>query len=84
MLAEKSRSINVMASLLRIRNLDWVPPDLAVADIAARIRAQYRLRTPDAVQAATAVHAKATGLVTNDPIFEMVDAFETMVLDRLL
>ncbi len=65
-------------------NLDWVPPDLEVADIAARIRAQYRLRTPDALQAATAVHSQATGLVTNDPILERVDGFETMVLDRLL
>jgi len=65
-------------------NLDWLVPDLEVADIAARIRAQYRLRTPDALQAATAVHSQATGLVTNNPIFERIDAFETMVLDRLL
>jgi len=55
-----------------------------VADIAARIRAQHRLRTPDALQAATAVQAHATGLVTNDAIFERVQAFETMVLDGLL
>jgi predicted nucleic acid-binding protein len=36
-------------------NLDWVAPDLAIADSAAQIRARYRLRTPDALQAATAV-----------------------------
>lgn len=65
-------------------NLDWAAPNLEIADIAARVRAQYRLRTPDALQAATAVQRQATGLVTNDPIFERVDAFETVVLDGLL
>jgi predicted nucleic acid-binding protein len=65
-------------------NLDWIAPNLEVADIAARIRAQHRLRTPHALQAATAVQSHATGLVTNDAIFERVEAFETMVLDGLL
>jgi predicted nucleic acid-binding protein len=65
-------------------NLEWVAPNLEVADIAARIRAQHRLRTPDALQAATAIRSHATGLVTNDAIFERVEAFETIVLDRLL
>ena len=65
-------------------NLEWVAPNLEVADIAAGIRARHRLRTPDALQAATAVQAHATGLVTNDAIFERVKAFETMVLDGLL
>jgi predicted nucleic acid-binding protein len=65
-------------------NLDWIAPSLEVADLAARIRALHRLRTPDALQAATAVRAQATGLVTNDPVFERVEAFETLVLDRVL
>jgi predicted nucleic acid-binding protein len=65
-------------------NLAWIAPNLEVADIAARIRAAHRLRTPDALQAATAVHAQVTGLVTNDPVFARVEAFETLVLDQLL
>ena len=65
-------------------NLDWIAPSLAIADIAARIRATHRLRTPDALQAACAVQAQATGFITNDPVFERLDAFETVVLDRLL
>jgi predicted nucleic acid-binding protein len=55
-----------------------------VADVAARIRAANRLRTPGALQAATAIRAQVTGLVTNDPVFERVGAFETLVLDHLL
>lgn len=65
-------------------NLDWIAPGLEIADLAARLRALHRLRTPDALQAATAVYAHATGLVTNDPVFQRVEAFETLVLDQLL
>ncbi|MGA2325004.1 MAG: type II toxin-antitoxin system VapC family toxin [Bryobacteraceae bacterium] len=72
------------ALLATYSNLDWISPDLEVADIAASIRAAHRLRTPDALQAATAIRAQATGLVTNDPVFERVGGFETLVLDHLL
>ena len=65
-------------------NLEWLPPTLEIADLAARLRAAHRLRTPDALQAATAVHAGATGLITNDAVFERVRDFETLILDRLL
>lgn len=65
-------------------NLDWIAPSLLIADTAARLRAAHRLRTPDALQAATAFHSEATGFLTNDSIFERVKAFETLVLERLL
>ena len=65
-------------------NLRWIAPDLEAADIAARLRATYKLRTPDALQAATAIRAQATGLITNDPIFLRVVEFETVVLDQFL
>lgn len=64
-------------------NLDWIALNLEIADLAARIRALHNLKTPDAVQAATAVHDLATGLITNDPAFERVPSFETLVLDQL-
>ncbi len=65
-------------------NLQWLPPDLEIADVAAKLRAAHRLRTPDALQAATAVRAQATGMVTNDAVFQRVDSLETLVLDDLL
>jgi len=65
-------------------NLEWIAPNLEIADLAARIRALHRLQTPDALQAATAVSSLATGLITNDPVFERLDNFETLILDRLL
>jgi predicted nucleic acid-binding protein len=65
-------------------NLEWIAPDLEIADLAARLRAHYKLKTPDAVLAATALQSRATGLITNDPIFARVPAFETLTFDSLL
>jgi predicted nucleic acid-binding protein len=65
-------------------NLRWIAPDLEVADLAAKLRAAYRLRTPDALQAATALGAQATGFITNDPAFTRIEEFETAVLDQFL
>jgi predicted nucleic acid-binding protein len=70
--------------LLIYPNLQWIAPDLEIADMAARLRAVYKLATPDALHAATAVRSRATGLITNDASFERIEAFETLILDRLL
>jgi predicted nucleic acid-binding protein len=47
-------------------NLELVPVDAAVAELAATIRAQHRFRTPDAIHLATAVRAGADAFLTND------------------
>jgi predicted nucleic acid-binding protein len=65
-------------------NLRWIAPDLETADLAAKLRALYRLRTPDALQAATAIRAQATGFVTSDPAFARIGELDTVVLDRIL
>ena len=81
---DEQRVNEFYALLSTYPNLDWIAPDLEIADMAARIRAMHGLRTPDSLQAATAVRSHVTGLVTNDPVFERVDLFETLVLDRVL
>jgi len=81
---DESRVDEFYGLLSTYPNLDWIAPDLEIADLAARIRARHHLRSPDALQAATAAHAKATGLITNDPVFERVESFETLVLDQIL
>jgi predicted nucleic acid-binding protein len=65
-------------------NLRWIAPDLETADLAARLRAAYKLRTPDALQAATALRAQATSFITNDSVFARIKEFEIVVLDQLL
>lgn len=83
--ATDDRRIAVCYELLsKYPNLKWVAPDLEIADLAAQFRAQHRMRTPDAIQAATAVQSGATGFISNDPVFQRVEAFETLVLDDLL
>ena len=70
--------------LTTIPNLDWVAPSLQIANSAASLRASYRLQTPDALLAATAIFCNASAFVTNDPIFTRIPDFETLVLDRFL
>jgi predicted nucleic acid-binding protein len=82
--SDEQRADEFYGLLSTYPNLDWIAPNLEIADLAARIRALHRLRTPDALQAATAEHSLATGLITNDPVFERVGSFETMVLDQLV
>ncbi|NJD30753.1 MAG: type II toxin-antitoxin system VapC family toxin [Gammaproteobacteria bacterium] len=53
-------------ALTRGRGWQALPLDAEVATEAARIRAVYRLRLPDAVQVATAIRAGAAALVTHD------------------
>jgi predicted nucleic acid-binding protein len=82
--SDRRRVRQFYALLSTYPNLEWIAPSLEIADIAARLRAVHRLRTPDALQAATAVYAQVTGLITNDSVFQRVDAFETLMLDSLL
>ena len=58
--------------------------NLNVADIAARLRAEHSLKTPDSIQAASAIVSGATGFICNDKAFKKVRELECMVLDDLL
>jgi predicted nucleic acid-binding protein len=72
------------ALLSTFPHLEWVAPTLEIADTGARLRAEYNLRTPDAIQAATALICDATGFISYDTGFRRVSGLETMVLDDLL
>lgn len=64
---------------LIIRSLDE-----EVAESTAEIKARYNLRTPDAIQVATAMVVNAKGFVTNDRRFEKIEALKIFILDDLL
>ena len=72
------------ALLVSYPHLDWVAPNLDIADRAAQIRADHKLRTPDAIHAATALAAGVTGFITNDPVFRRIKSLDILVLDDLL
>lgn len=75
---------DILGILVQMVNIEWLSPSLGVADRAAHARAAYGLRTPDAIQLATAVTAGATGFVTNDKDFRRVTDVEVLMLDDLL
>lgn len=81
---DERRVDELYALLSTYPNLDWIAPNLEIADTAARIRAAHRLRTPDAIQAATALYGASGCFITNDLIFERVESLQTIVLERLL
>jgi predicted nucleic acid-binding protein len=72
---------NLLGLLSTYPNLDWIAPDLEIASGAAKIRAQNRLSSPDAIQAATAINVRASALFTNDPVFRRVTNLEALLLD---
>ena len=81
--SQEQRADEIYALLSTYPNLEWVAPTLEIADTAARIRAAYRLRTPDALQAATALNRAAGCFITNDAAFKHLNRLEVILLDRL-
>jgi predicted nucleic acid-binding protein len=70
--------------LTKSRNLTMLPVSEAIASRAARLRADVGLRTPDAIQIATAQAGGATAFLTNDGHLASVPGITTIVLEKLL
>ena len=54
----------------------------AIAALAAQLRAQYRLKLPDAIQLASALDVGAAALVTHDRDFSQVSGIEILTGDK--
>ncbi len=83
-LPDMDRVNKFYALLSAYPHLNWIAPTLEIADSAARLRAEYNLRTPDALQAATALVCEATGFISNDAGFKKVAGFEVAILEELV
>ena len=64
-------------------NLDLIPISHAILLDAAGLRARHRLRTPDAIQVATAFSSGATLAITNDEAWAHIAGIETLLLSDL-
>ena len=64
-------------------NLDLVPISRAILLDAAGLRARHRLRTPDAIQLATAFSSGATLAITNDEAWAHIAGIDTLLLSDL-
>jgi predicted nucleic acid-binding protein len=70
--------------LLSQENLSTYSVSAAIAELAAQLRATKNLRTPDAIQIATAIQAGARFFLTNDARLSVVPELEMLVLDELI
>jgi predicted nucleic acid-binding protein len=70
------------ALLVNFPNLEIVDLDRNVIRQAARLRAEYRIRPPDALQASASLLNRADVFITNDELLKRLrDKFEVIVLD---
>ena len=77
-LAEHYRDI-----LLNSEGLTTVLLSQEIAEKAAQLRAASNLRTPDAIQIATALHEGASFFLTNDTRLPSIPGLTILVLDAL-
>ena len=61
-----------------------LPVNVEIAEQAAILRAQYGLRTPDALQVAAAKTANCQVFLTNDKALKRVEDVKVLVLDELV
>lgn len=64
-------------------NLITLPVSPTIAEAAAQLRATQNLRTPDAIQLATAMQGGATAFLTNDARLTTISNLEILVLEQL-
>jgi predicted nucleic acid-binding protein len=72
--------------ILSLPNTDLIPPTYTIAKEAARLRAKYAIRTPDALLISTALSEKVEAFLTNDSRLRGVKAegVSILVLDDFL
>ncbi|MDZ7266477.1 MAG: PIN domain-containing protein [candidate division KSB1 bacterium] len=69
--------------LLNSAHFDTIPIDAGISQRAAILRAAYNLRTPDALQIATALEFNCQAFLTNDKQLKRVTELQVLVLDEL-
>ena len=55
-----------------------------IADIASSLRANYNINTPDAIQIATSLDAKADIFITNDVNLKKISEIKVLLLSEML
>ena len=55
-----------------------------IADITSTLRAKYNINTPDAIQIATSLEAKADIFITNDETLKKISEIKVLLLSEML
>lgn len=69
--------------LLQLTSLKAVPVTLEISEEAAQLRATHNIRTPDAIQIATAKTAGASWFLTNDAGLAALPGLTALLVDKL-
>jgi predicted nucleic acid-binding protein len=81
--ADAALETNYSNLLLSAPNVVCNGIDVSIARKAAELRAAYGLRTPDAIQVATALHTRCEAFITNDTGLRRVTDLRVLILDEL-
>jgi predicted nucleic acid-binding protein len=69
--------------LTNSENISLFPLDLNIADYVVELRAQYRFKTPDAIQLGTAVACGADYILTNDIEWQQFEEVKVLLVGEL-
>lgn len=62
-------------------NLEIIPVDEAISEIAAILKYKYSIALPDAIQVATAVGSGQEAFITNDRSLQKIKEIKAIILD---
>ncbi|NWF57474.1 MAG: PIN domain-containing protein [Syntrophaceae bacterium] len=65
-------------------HLSVIPVSDEIAEKGAWLRAQYKIKTPDAIQLATALITGSHVFLTNDEALPSIEGIRVLILDRFL
>jgi len=65
-------------------NLKIIDLNQEIAEKTAELRAEFNLRTPDAIQVATALVSNSESLITNDRTFKKIKGIDILILKDLI
>ena len=81
---DEDGAVNLIATLLLETEVQTVPVSVEIAEEAARLRATYNLKTPDALMIATALSVGCQAFLTNDEALRRVGEVRVLILKELL
>ena len=70
--------------ILNSKNLDVLEVNESVVERAAKLRAEYKIKTPDAIQIASAILNKVDLFISNDKDLERIKEVDIITLDSFL
>jgi predicted nucleic acid-binding protein len=78
-----SLAAHYMVLFRNFPHLSVIPLTDEIAERAAFLRARYNLKTPDAIQVATALVSGCRAFLTNDENITAVEGIDILLLDRI-